>query len=141
VCEGGRGESGGAVAGPHGQPGAEVLDVAAADVGDEPDVGRLLGQERGEGPQRLVGVADAAGAQDHGQPLQVPPHRCDDVRDSRAVMFPVGEPLSAGHDRFPSTTEFVGSLADNSLPGSICASMASAARRYCEASQSSARCN
>jgi len=50
VREGGWGEPVGAPAGPGGQPGAEVFDVVAADVGEEGDVGCLLGQERGEGP-------------------------------------------------------------------------------------------
>ena len=43
VREGARGESGGAAAGPGGQPGAKVLDVPAAQVGDESDLGRLFG--------------------------------------------------------------------------------------------------
>ena len=67
----------------------EMLDVVA-DVGDDPDVGCLLGQERGEGPQGLVGAADAAGAQGSRQLLQVAVHRCDDVRDRGAELVQPG---------------------------------------------------
>lgn len=52
------------------------------------------------------------------------------------VGGPVPKPFRAVH-RSPSTTDGLGSIG---LPGSIYASIASAARRYWEASQSSARC-
>jgi hypothetical protein len=63
-------------------------------------------------------------------------------------LFPVGQPLRTGHDRSPSTKDTtrppaVKVFADNDSldsgpPGSGRASMASAAGRYCDASQSSA---
>ena len=145
VGKAGRGEPGGAVARSGGQPGAVVLDVVAADVGDEPDLGSPLGQEGGEGAQRLIGIADTARPQDRGQLLQIPEHRRGDIGHGYAKLFPVGESLCAGHDPSPSTRDGsvligIGLPTGNGLPGSSWASMASAARRYCEASQSSARC-
>ena len=145
VGEAGRGEPGGALPGPGGQPAAVVLDVVAADVGQEPHVGCLLGQERGQRAQRLIGVAHAARSQDRGQLLQIAAHRRGDVGHGDAKLIPVGESLWAAHHSSPSTKDITGASdagtpTGNGLPGSSWASMASAARRYWEASQSSARC-
>ena len=72
------GQPGLVLPGPGGQPGLEVLDVAAGDLRPARWPGSCLGQERGERTQRQVRAADAAGPQHAGDLLQVTAHRDGD---------------------------------------------------------------
>ena len=65
--------------GPGGEPHLEVLDVAAADVGDGADVG-VLDQPAGELAQRAVGDLDAARGEERGRLGQVAAHRVGQLR-------------------------------------------------------------
>ena len=126
--------------GPGRQPGLVVLDVAAGHLPDGCDLWRGLGEEAGERPRREVRAADAAGPQRAADLVQVAAHRLSDLRDSRLQLGPAGQcsqpvgapPGGPGHQRLPACVP--------GFPAKTCASMTSAALRYCAASQSSARC-
>ena len=126
VRDRGRGQPGLVLPGPGGQPGLEVLDMTAGDLGQRDALRSLLSQERREGTQRQVGAADAAWPQHTGDLLQVTAHRDGDLRDHLLEMRPVRQQRGAGHRALSMARAW--------------ASIASAARRYWEASQSSPRC-
>ena len=128
--------------GPGGEPGLVVLDVRAGDLRGAGHLGRGLGQEAGEGPQREVGAADAARAQHAADLGQVAAHRGRDLRDGGLQVspagqraHPVGAPPRPAHRQFP-----VPAPGPAGWPAKTCASITSAALRYWAASQSSARC-
>jgi hypothetical protein len=129
VRDRGRGHGRLVLPGPGCQPGLERLDMAAGDLGQAGDAGGGLGQERGKAPQRLVGVHHAARPQHAGDLLQVAAHRPGDARDFGSQLVPGRQQQRPAH-RAPAAM----------LPASTWASMASAALRYWEASQSSPRC-
>ena len=124
VRDRGRGQPGLVLPGTGGQPRLERLNVPPGDVGQR-GRGGCLGEEGGEGEQRLVRVADAARAQHAGDLLQVTAHWDRDLRDGLIQLHPARQQRRAGH---------------RALTARAWASMASAARRYWEASQSSPRC-
>ena len=74
-----------------GQPRLVVLDVSADHVGDGLDVGSALDEERGERPQRHVGVDHAARTQDAPDLLQVTAHRGDHLGRVRLQPGPAGQ--------------------------------------------------
>ena len=125
-----------------GEPGLVVLDVAAGDLRGTGHLGCGLGQERGETAQGQVRAADAARPQHAADLGQVAAHRGGDLRDSglqvgpaRQRAHPVDTQARPAHRRLP-----VSAPGPAGWPAKTCASITSAALRYCAASQSSARC-
>jgi hypothetical protein len=83
VRDRGGGQPRSVLAGAGGQPGLEVLNVAAGDAGKRRGQRGRLGQECGERAQRQIRAADAARPQYAGDLLQVAAHRDGDCRDCR----------------------------------------------------------
>ncbi len=160
--DGGQAQRGPAAAGAGGQPRLVSLDGGPVDVGHAGQ-GRGVGEQvGGEAAQRLVGAVEAARARHAGQLGQVCPHGGRDLRQ-------LGGDLVPGRDRRGAAASILGGVepdrqggAHRSLrnpgsagrspapgggvactpgtPAKTWASMTSAALRYWEASQSSARC-
>jgi hypothetical protein len=116
----------------HRQPRLVALDVGARHGSDGGDVGIVLGEEGGEAAQREVGSPDTARPQRAADLGDEAAHRVDHDRPARFEVDPPQQRCWRAHRAPPIV------LAGCSA--NTWASIASAARRYWPASQSSARC-